>query len=887
MIGRVLSHYRVLRELGRGGMGDVYLGEDLELGRLVALKFVTPQLRRDPVAVARLRDEARAVAALRHPDIATIHDLVDADGELFLVMEYVEGRTLREHLRRGPLGPEETFRIGRRLADALDHAHTRGIVHRDVKPENVMVMPDGGVRLLDLGLARRLDSEAVVTHPEPATPYSTSPEQLLGETTDARTDVWGLGVVLYECLTGRRPFEGGSREEVARRILLDPPAPIPRAADPSLHGLDRIVEHCLRKEPEARFPSMGRLGAALAEHDPSRIRLRDRSATTTGLLMVVALMALLVVANATHRGTADLHRNPTARIDDPTLERARRITFTGRGDIPILSPDGTRIAYTERLVTEAVVYVVSSEGGPAQEIARGMGVVTWNWTPDGSAVIVHGRFEPGGPVGVWSIDLDTGDRELLVENAVFGDISPDGTTMAYGAADTTSEGRSSIWTLDLRSGERRVRLDPRGVGTAVYKPQWSPDASRLAFVRWNGSGHELWVASADDWSERRIETGAVNVGGHYDWTPDGEWIVISGQIDGLFCVWQIPVDGGVPAQLTPLTEYEYHASCSPDGQRFAISRGELDGTVVRVDVTDGTTKSRIDLDVSLAKPAYDPRGERLFFSALVNGRRQLWSVAGDAEPSPWTADPEFSFREPVTTADGRLLYVRTRFDPSSVFGRSDWPVELVATDGSTTGQADVVEGAGARIYRLAPSSYRSTALLYGADDPRGAEAVYVLDGDGPPRHVITDSAAGYVLSFDWGRTASEVVLFLNRVAERRLTLTRVDLATSEVRDLCDVTELFAYPKGRWHVPDGTAFAVSPDGERVAVGGWTTDDGDPRLVIVDLDTGEVLDVHPIDAPGRPSTLAWHPDGTEVAVGMSDRKIDVYLFERVPMGQARAR
>ena len=272
MIGRTLAHYRIVSKLGEGGMGEVFLAEDTELGRRVALKILAADVAADPERIERFRREAKAVAALNHPNIVTIHSIEESEGIRFLTMERVEGENL------GRLIPADGFPLGRLfelaipLADALAAAHACGIVHRDLKPANIMVTPDGRVKVLDFGLAKLAragdaagehDFAHAPTRSVPLTgegtilgtaPYM-SPEQLQGDPIDHRSDIFSLGVVLYELVSGRRPFAGDSTIELASSILRDTPRPLTELRADVPRHLGRIIGHCLEKDPEARFQS--------------------------------------------------------------------------------------------------------------------------------------------------------------------------------------------------------------------------------------------------------------------------------------------------------------------------------------------------------------------------------------------------------------------------------------------------------------------------------------------------------------------------------------------------------------------------------------------------------------------------------------------------------
>jgi eukaryotic-like serine/threonine-protein kinase len=266
-----VSHYRLLDPLGSGGMGVVYRAEDTALGRTVALKFLSTQIVEDPKRVERFRDEARTASALNHPNICTIYEVGEQEGEMFIAMEYVEGRPLSEFLRDGGMAVETLLRYGRQVSGALEHAHERGIVHRDLKPANVMVTPTGNAKILDFGLAKREDPEelqrkttqGVATESNAGLtgtlPYM-SPEQLEGRETGPRSDIWSLGVMLYEMASGARPFRGENLYRLCTAIIQEPMPPLPENVPV---GLASVIKRCLQKEPSRRYQRAGELRAAL------------------------------------------------------------------------------------------------------------------------------------------------------------------------------------------------------------------------------------------------------------------------------------------------------------------------------------------------------------------------------------------------------------------------------------------------------------------------------------------------------------------------------------------------------------------------------------------------------------------------------------------------
>jgi serine/threonine protein kinase/Tfp pilus assembly protein PilF len=280
MIGRHILHYRILEELGRGGMGVVYRAEDLELERSVAIKFLPASVAGNTEERERFKREAKAAAALNHANICTIHAIEEAEGETFIVMEHVEGQELKDRLRTGPLGLEEALAIAGQLARGLAAAHARGIVHRDIKSANIMLSSGGQVKIMDFGLAKvRGSSQVTKVGTTVGTAAYMSPEQARGEEVDQRSDLWSLGVVLYEMLTGRLPFQNDYDQAVIYAILNQEPESL-RALRPELPDrLEQIVTRAMAKDPAARFQTAGELVAALQHQEPGASSRRESSLT--------------------------------------------------------------------------------------------------------------------------------------------------------------------------------------------------------------------------------------------------------------------------------------------------------------------------------------------------------------------------------------------------------------------------------------------------------------------------------------------------------------------------------------------------------------------------------------------------------------------------------
>jgi serine/threonine protein kinase len=374
MIGKTVSHYRILEPLGSGGMGVVYSGEDIRLGRPVALKFVPEELAKDPAAVERLKSEARTASALNHANICTIYDIGEEEGHFFIVMELLKGRTLRQRLADGPLRPIDVIDLGIHVADALDAAHHRDIIHRDIKPANLFLVERGPIKILDFGLAKLVSHATEASTTGGMTRDRTavgitlgtvaymSPEQVTGEDLDARTDLFSLGVVLYEAITGQQPFTGKTSAVIFSAILTRAPvAPIVFNPEVPLR-LQEVINNCLEKDRELRYQDAAGLRA-----DLKRLR-RDLESGQSGVFRISGSAPVgawdHTHATAPHGaapGSGATHRSPgsgSAPIETVTPSPA---ATSRKSNVPLI---GAILVATAALLGTAV-WIASRSDAPS------------------------------------------------------------------------------------------------------------------------------------------------------------------------------------------------------------------------------------------------------------------------------------------------------------------------------------------------------------------------------------------------------------------------------------------------------------------------------------------------------------------------------------------
>ena len=705
------AHYEAVEALGTGGMGVLYKAEDTRLQRTVALKVLPLRLTNDPVAKERFLREARTASALDHQNICAIFDVGESeDGRLFLAMPFYQGETLRERLARGPLPLEEILDIARQVAHGLAKAHRLGIVHRDIKPENLMITTDAVVKILDFGIAKLAGaSDLTGTEHRIGTPSYMAPEQARKSPVDSRADLWALGVVLYEMITGRRPFRGANPVVLLQAIQYGVPEPVSQLRPGLPPQLERVVARLLMKNPKARYRDAESvladldLEAAAAGRRSRRAWIAGGVAASLGIGLVAAWLlaadrreappAVLAPAPARLTNQPGLEWFPSlARdgqrfaysrldgddydvyvqrlLDDSASASASAVNLTpdSPGDDlePAFSPDGRQIAFRSDREGGGI-FVMSSSGGPARRLTRfGFSPA---WSPDGKALLVATGFvqDPkvyGRSSRIWKIDAATGRRQLLVPwEGVQPSWSPHGTRIAFWGVDRR-DGSRRIWTMDAGGGEavavtRGDALD--------WNPVWSADG-HLYFASNRNGPMGLWRIAVDE------ETGAVLGTAEPIHTPssrvgflsvsrDGRRILYSSQAGGAN-VERADLDpesavAGPLVQVTRGARNVLQAGVSPDGEHIVITdvneAEQEDLYLVRADGSGEPLQITRDAHKERA-PGWSPDGRRILYSSNRQGRYETWTIAPDGSgPRPLEVDRRQSIFQALPSPDGRWL----------------------------------------------------------------------------------------------------------------------------------------------------------------------------------------------------------------------------------------
>jgi serine/threonine protein kinase len=678
--GQQLSHYRLIEKIGEGGMGVVWKAEDTRLHRHVALKFVPEAGTRNTAAVDRHLREARAASALNHPNICAIYDIGEWEDRRFIVMELLEGRGLDERIGHGPLDLDTAIELTIQVADALAAAHAKGIVHRDIKPANIFVTDRGSPKVLDFGLAKRTtDAEgklgpddATRTAFDTTTPGSVmgtvsymSPQQALGKPLDARTDVFSLGVVLYEMITGQRAFQGTTSAAVFDAILnRAPTAPVELNAQVPAE-LERIVNKALDKDPDLRYQSSAGFRADLKRLMRDSYGAKTASATSAHAprrwpVLVGTLIAVAIVVSVLVWATGLLGSNRKLLPGE-----SERVTFSAGPEYAgSLSPNSEFLAFSRPVHGSMDLYVKPRVGGQAIRLTEVPGdEVLPRWSRDGTRLAyVAAR---GGYADVYTISPLGGAASKLVETGIphihsFWDMHEALGTRPWSVDDRSllysrwlDNGTVAVFRVDLQSREKQQITFPED-GAHDLGASWSFEGDQIVFSRVQGGAGEIWLTSAEGTDARPLVADEFN-NTAASFLPNGQHVVFTSNRDsGMDNVWAVHIPSGELSQLTTGGGKDWYSSVSGQGM-VAYTRWSHQTDLHTVNVATGEDKRLTEWTEDNFVARYAPHGDRIAYQSTRTGNAEIWIIDPESPAERNLTDHEADDLLPAWSPSGKEI----------------------------------------------------------------------------------------------------------------------------------------------------------------------------------------------------------------------------------------
>jgi serine/threonine protein kinase/Tol biopolymer transport system component len=665
--GRSVGRYRLISRLGGGGHGDVWLALDPQLSRDVAVKLLSPEYASHPAHVQRLYTEARMSSALNHPNIVTIYDTGHAEGADFIAQEYVSGETLRKALAKGPLGLRQALNLALQIASALEAAHSAGVVHGDIKPENIMIRDDGTAKVLDFGLARFVDEARNDWHVAArsgvvmGTVKYLSPEQVRGGPIDSRSDVFSFGILLYEIVSGKHPFQGKTYTEIMSAIVQSDPEAVSKLVPTLPSQLDRIVGRCLSKLPGERYPSAMELRRDLEQfitqldsRDPARSRVLRLAATTAA---VVLLAAVAIYVSVSKNAPAPFEHMSLSLLPTP-------------GVVPdaAFSADARTIAYSLRESRGQSLWLRTLGSGDDRRLldAAPESYRNLTFSPDGRYL-----YYVTGPVW-WSgtlyrLSVTGGPPERVLEHLTGNfAFARDGRRFAFIRLDA-EHWRETLMVVNADgSGERKIVTRDRPQYYSREGLAWSPDGRSIVCLGGNAlfykaGAFRLVEIRLEDGTERPITDGGWAFAGSVMWSADGRTIYVGAGENGggALQVWRVSYPGGRIQRITNDLSNYVRLTQASDSRILAVRR-EQDADFWVMPDRDTARAEQISFgDLHNLNSAAWASGSRIFYSSLAGNSRNIWTMDSHGRNRRQLTSDDVDRYEVAATHDGRYVLYTT------------------------------------------------------------------------------------------------------------------------------------------------------------------------------------------------------------------------------------
>jgi serine/threonine protein kinase len=686
MIGQSVLHYKILEKLGEGGMGVVYKAEDTKLKRTVALKFLPRGLEAHEPERARFLQEAQAASALNHPNVCTIYDILEERDQHFIVMEYVDGVTLRQKLESGKLKVETVVQYAIQIGEALEEAHSKGVVHRDVKTDNIMVTSKNQVKVMDFGLAKLKGSlKLTKTSSTVGTLAYMAPEQIQGGEIDSRSDIFSFGVVLYEMLTGQLPFRGEHEAAMIYSIVNEPPESIQKYLPDISPEFVHVLNRALEKDPEERYQSVHDMVIDLRrlKKETSRVshaplvqpttekgspavlekqemgsaterRTRQSPLLWAGLVGALVLLAALMIFVFSPKQATRLNANPTVR----TLEIPM-----GQIGYPSISRDGSWIAFSARdEKNEWSVYFMNvAKGTPRRLTTEPFAEVGYAEISPDNSELLYDRVPPGMQGGIYLISSLGGTGQKILEPATSGRWRSDGKLIGYIRGLTlvpSQSGKREFWTVNPDGSDNRLEfVDTLSYRFGNFCFDWSPDGKSIAWLRSFPGYSEIIIRNLQSGQERQLTSFKKGIN-EVAWASNDR-IFFSSSRSGNTNIWMIPASGGEAAQVTKGSGPDIGVRISADGKRLLYLEQRMISHVWIADI-DGQNARQVTFDnQSIDWPSFSPDKERISFSMssadLLRPGSHIFIMQSDGSSRTQLNAGDFWFFVPTWSPDGKYL----------------------------------------------------------------------------------------------------------------------------------------------------------------------------------------------------------------------------------------